>query len=667
MFPLFLRARWPCRSFAGSCAGRGLRGRSLPLWLLLVLALGWPQAGSAQPVHLTRAAWMQVDAQGFAPPPASLSSGDLRGPWREVELPHAQSPELFPGADDPARPSTRVSWYRLELPGAPSQDGELARNLYLPRWKMDGQLAVYVDGRLTYRADANRLWNGFNQPLWIPLGAAAQQGAPQTVVLRIVHLRGVGGALSTAWVGSQADIGWRYQVRDTLQTQVPLMNSAAFLAVGVFAFFVWARQVLQGQGAARMHLLFFLMSVVAFLRNLHYHMGQFKLPVSDAWFGWLTVSSLFWLIAVGHFFLARLHRRSRPWLDGMVLGMSGVVTAITLPEAGRVLPGASALAPTAYMFLLAMGVAVFCFGWIDARRVGQKDATRLSLWGLLSMGMGTHDWLLQNNHVSVESVYLGAYTSCGIFVIFMGALLRQYNAALEEVQLANASLALRLQAQEAQLTESHARLREIEHRQTLSQERQRLMQDMHDGLGSSLISALRVVEDGQIRHADVADVLKGCIDDLKLAIDSMEPIEADLLLLLLATLRFRLGKRLQDSGIELVWDIHEVPALPWLDPRNSLHILRILQEALTNILKHAHATQIRVSTSASAGVVSVVVADNGKGFEVDQAPGRGSRGLDNQRRRAQAIGAQVQLESSHNGSSVTLLLPQRRRALFTPS
>ncbi len=55
-----------------------------------------------------------------------------------------------------------------------------------------------------------------------------------------------------------------------------------------------------------------------------------------------------------------------------------------------------------------------------------------------------------------------------------------------------------------ELEESHAKLREIEQREILSQERQRLVQDMRDGLGSSLISTLRVVELGRINEAEIA-------------------------------------------------------------------------------------------------------------------------------------------------------------------
>jgi signal transduction histidine kinase len=105
---------------------------------------------------------------------------------------------------------------------------------------------------------------------------------------------------------------------------------------------------------------------------------------------------------------------------------------------------------------------------------------------------------------------------------------RRYVAAIVEVERVNASLAERLQAREAELELSHQRLRAMEQRQMLSDERQRMMQDMHDGLGSTLISAIRSVEHGGMSDARVSQILKDCLDDLKLTIDSMEPVEADL-------------------------------------------------------------------------------------------------------------------------------------------
>ncbi len=646
----FLTARWRLAREWRSC-------RAALLLAALAALVSLRPAHAGEPLHLTAAGLFAVEGHGFSPPPYALDTAALPGPWTPVALPHALPPQLVPPGNDTPRPRTVVTWYRVQLPPlAPSPE---PRYLYVPRWKTDGQIAVYGDGRLLYQSHANRLWNGSNHPLWIPLDETADAAPPRVLVLRIERLRATGGAISSLWLGSEAAIGWRYRVRDALQIQLPLMTSAAFLAVGLFALSVWLRQR-RGSPSDSLYLLFFIISVVSWVRSLHYYVGRHRLPLSDEWFGWLTVNSLFWLIASAHLFLVRLHRRRQPWLDRAVLGLAAAAGIFTLPLFDT-WPGATVLAPLAYLCVLAMGGVAFGFGLANAWRAGSRDGLLLAGWSLLGLLMGVYDWLLQNNHVSVEGSFLGAYAGVGAFFIFMAIMFRRYTRAVEDVRRVNAGLEDSLQAREAELVQSHARLREVEQRQMLSQERQRLMQDMHDGLGSSLVSALRVVEGGRLSEADVAEVLKSCIDDLKLAIDSMEPVEADLLLLL-ATLRFRLGSRLESTGIVLRWEISDVPALDWLDPRNALHILRILQEAFANILKHAQASEIRVTTAAGDGWVYVGIIDNGKGFAVAPALQNGGKGLANQRRRAQAIGGEVRWESSAAGTRLTLRLPQQRPA-----
>ena len=632
----------------------------------LLLAALLPAPASPQPVttdalHVTSAGLFAVDGRGFSPPPYALDTAALPGPWQAVTLPHALTPQLIPAGDDVTSPQTVVTWYRVQVAARPASPNP--QYLYIPRWKTDGQIAVYGDGRLLYQSHANLLWNGSNHPLWIALDETAGASPVQTIVLRIERLRTTGGAISSLWLGSEAAIGWRWRVRDALQIQLPLMTSAAFLGVGMFALSVWLRQRRASEGAspegASLYLLFFVISVVSYIRCLHYYVGQQRLPISDEWFGWFTVNSLFWLIAAAHFFLVRLHRRQQPWLDRSVLTLTAAVGAFTLPVFASAWPGATVMAPLAYLFLLVMGITAFGCGLVNARRVQSRDGMLLAGWSLLGMAMGVYDWLLQNNHVSVEGSFLGSYANVGAFFIFVYIMFQRYTRAIEEARQVNAGLGQRLQARELELNQSHALLREVEQRQMLSQERQRLMQDMHDGLGSSLVSALRVVEGGRLEDIEVAEVLKSCIDDLKLAIDSMEPVEADLLLLL-ATLRFRLGSRLESTGITLRWEISDVPTLDWLDPRNALHILRILQEAFANILKHAQATEIRVTTAAGDGWVCVGIIDNGKGFAVEEALGNGGKGLPNQRRRAQAIGGDVAFESSAAGTRLTLRLPVQR-------
>ena len=449
-----------------------------------------------------------------------------------------------------------------------------------------------------------------------------------------------------------------YHLRNLLQTQLPFMSSAAFLAVGLFAFFVWLKQRREF-----LYLLFFVVSLSAYLRTMHYYVGQQRLLVSDEWFGWVTVSSLFWLVAAVHFFLVQLHQRPQPWLNRTVIGATAAISIVTLPIISTLLqttnlPSVAGASSLIYVVLLVMGITAYSFDLRSSWQVKSRDGMLLASWSLLSFLFGVYDWMLQSNYVSIEGSYLGSYANFSAYLIFMSILFRRYIGAIDDVQQINASLAQRLQIRETELTESHQRLRKIEHQQVLAQERQRLTQDMHDGLGSSLVSALRVVEHGRMDETEVAQVLKGCIDDLKLAIDSMESVDADLLLLL-ATLRFRLGPRLESTGIALRWEVEEVPALDWLDPKNSLHILRILQEAFTNIIKHTRATEIRVATKTEGDFVVVTITDNGLGFALEQALKSAGKGLANQQRRAQAIGGEVSWVSNDAGTSVALRLPIR--------
>ncbi len=235
----------------------------------------------------------------------------------------------------------------------------------------------------------------------------------------------------------------------------------------------------------------------------------------------------------------------------------------------------------------------------------------------------------------------------------------RYAHALREAGEARTALRQRLAERETVLNEQHVRLRESERQQALMAERQRLMQDMHDGLGSALLSAMVAVEHGSMGRESVVDVLRECVDDLRLVIDSLEPVGHDLVALL-ATMRYRLGKRLQAGGLVLDWDVQDLPMLEWLEPPDALQVLRLMQEALSNVLKHAKASRVRLATRRHERYVEIRVEDDGQGFNVDIAP-RG-RGLRSQQRRAQRLGGSLDLDSTPgHGTRLCLRLPIRRQ------
>lgn len=199
------------------------------------------------------------------------------------------------------------------------------------------------------------------------------------------------------------------------------------------------------------------------------------------------------------------------------------------------------------------------------------------------------------------------------------------------------------------------RLIEVERERALLLERERLMGDMHDGLGSVLVSSLAAVERGALTPEEMALALRECVDDLRIVIDSLDPDNNDLVGLL-ATLRFHLGRRLEMAGIELEWGVEELPPLAWMGASESLQLMRAIQEVLSNIIKHANARRVSVIARESGAGVEVIIRDDGRGFEPSQATnGRGLRSL---KQRIGALHGQFTLSSqSGAGTEVRLWLP----------
>ncbi|MFK0375955.1 ATP-binding protein [Pandoraea sp. NPDC090278] len=629
---------------------------------LLIVAAVWhlgsdrphPSGSSGDAVRLTQAEWQSTDAPDFTAPPATFDFYTLPdNAWRSATLPTA-----LPSDSSLASPlvkDIRTTWVRLSVPELRSAQGPLA--LYISRIKTDGTIAVYVNGKLVHRAQQDGpLWNSLFMPLWITLAhdpGAAVDVPVREVLVRIEHTSGNPVAVASVWAGTEEALRGRYYLRTWLQRELPAMLSASFLAVGIFALFVWTKRRHETG-----YLLFFSLAITSFVGHLHYYVS---LPITSDWFAWLTINAIFWLILVVHFFLCQMHGRPLKVLTWAITGVTLLITVLTLPVVAvlPVLPSTPVIIPLIYAISAIMATVVCLVGIVSAWRRSREARLVAACVGICTL-LGVVDWMMHNNVLSPEGWFLGAYMNAVTFCAFGLLMVRRYVNAISEVEQMNANLAQRLEAREAELEVSHRLLREAALRQTISDERRRLMQDMHDGLGSSLISAIRAVERGGERDIDVSHILKSCLDDLKLTIDSMEPVEADLLLLL-ATLRFRLEPRLEGTGVALLWEVKEVPALVWLDPSSALHILRIVQESIANVLHHTRANAIRVSTAVDDNNVQVSIEDNGEGFDVERVlRSTVGRGLHNLQRRARTLDGAVAWHSGPGGTRFTLTLPLRR-------
>lgn len=599
--------------------------------------------GSPGMVSLDRPDAVRTQLADLVPP-----APDAAAAWQPVGLPH-QIARSASGGDGERDTQLRVSWYRVgqDLPAGPLA----LQALYVPRIS-GGAVVVKL-----WRGDHwVTLWDGidqwreqWNRPVWVVWDPKPLAGQHQELAVGVVHGATGSHRLTRICVGTRAELQRQVEWRNWLQAVVPQITSLSFLALGGVALLFWL-----ARRRDRAYLLFALSSLMWTLRNLHYYTDLPRDPDGFQWFWWGTNISLSWVMVLTYLFAFRFDHRRYPRLQVGLLGFLALATVASMPLAW------SPFTSLIQLHLINAVVAVVVTAWMTwaAWHGGGREfrAITVALWTTQLFGL--HDLLLLANVVSLESFYLLPLAVLVTFLAFLNAVQSRHAQALSDAEGANVRLEQRLTERSTELQLQHERLSAVEQEQTLLLERQRLMRDMHDGLGSTLMSSLVLVESGQLASHEVAALLRECVDDLRLVIDSMEPIDHDLVTLL-ASLRHRLGKRLEGAGLHMLWEVQDLPPLPWLHPPDALQVLRIVQEILTNVLKHARASTVRVGTSRNADAVQVLIRDDGVGFDTTQAQqGRGLRHLS---QRAQRLGGRVELVSTPSqGTLVTLHLPLQR-------
>jgi signal transduction histidine kinase len=207
-------------------------------------------------------------------------------------------------------------------------------------------------------------------------------------------------------------------------------------------------------------------------------------------------------------------------------------------------------------------------------------------------------------------------------------------------------------------------------------ERRHWARELHDETLQSL-GALRIRLSSALRHDDLSQAqqamreavadLEREIDDLRAIITELRPAALDELGLG-AAIEGLFDRHREQSGFQLDREV-ELPGPSSgqgrLEEQLETAIYRLLQEALTNIAKHARATRVRVAVGESDGHLSVEVGDDGSGFDPEAASeGFGLAGM---RERVNLAGGTLTIDSSRRGTLLRARLPARYRHAAGPA
>ena len=220
-------------------------------------------------------------------------------------------------------------------------------------------------------------------------------------------------------------------------------------------------------------------------------------------------------------------------------------------------------------------------------------------------------------------------------------------------------------ARHAGLAIHNARMHEELRQLAVLQERERIAQDLHDGSIQSLYAVSLALEDTEelmsldpqqatdrIDHA--IESIHGTIQEIRDFIMGLDP-DARTAVDLLSGLAALTDEFERSTLIEV--ELSSDPDVP-LDPDETLQLIQLTREAMSNVARHAEASQVVVNVEDRRERLRMSIIDDGRGFDTSEGQRPGHHGLTNMHARAESLGGSLAIESDDDGTRVVFEMPR---------
>jgi signal transduction histidine kinase len=538
-----------------------------------------------------------------------------------------------------------VVWYRLQWdqPADAPEAGLLLEYLIMAGAVWLNSTPISRDASLV--EPLTRAWN--TPRYWLLAAPVLRPGATNTLLVRVSGLSAYQAGLGPVTVGPPAAIWPRYENERAVRRDLQMLGLAMSGVVAVFFGVLWAlrrRETAYGWFALMccLWVVFALNQVVT---------SPWPFATTDGWQAFST-SLLMAFSCSFVLFVLRFCERRLPWLEA---GLALLAAACWL-DLWLAAPAAMSLHRGLWTVAAILVSTLACGAYVVyAGLVRTWHLLALAPFMLLGGVAGLHDLLVFLQIIDSNVYYsaMSSYLLVSGMALVMGG---RFVQSLQRIENFNTELSGEVEAARKELASTLAQRHALELTHARINERVNLASDLHDGLGGMLVGSIATLEntpDGQSAPQLLA-MLKSLRDDLRLIIDATGRDDKQRSFgELLAPLRHRTTQLLDANGIACRWQLEGLDGLE-LPPTQSLELLRFVQEALTNVLKHSGASHVDVSVARHGDTLLLAVQDNGRGFEhtaADQASGAGLRSM---RARAQRLGGALHLESAPGATRVAL-------------
>lgn len=495
-------------------------------------------------------------------------------------------------------------------------------------------------------------------PQFIPLPPAALRSGENVIALDLAN-SGTVNDFPTFSVGDAANLSTAHRLRNLILVDLPLAGIAILIfTVLLCAVVDWPKEdrpriraimLLLGLSAASTAVLSYapqdwpyMVTIALYvLSSIGIGLAALQYAQSDGHIGLLSTRNLrwTWIVLPALFVLPLLWILVEPAsaariVSDVIMASFWLVSALCIIAAIML---AIATVRSGWVSWLERLLLILCFSFFALDRLG----TIFELHSLFDRTIPlTLPW----------SPVIGVVLGLSMIL----SLARQAAEARKTVTQSNEILAAKLTEQDAELARQYQAQKQMLQRQVMLEERQRIVRDMHDGIGGQLLGLMMQVRGGGTEPKVIEEGLQSSIADLRLIVDSMDTADEGLAQTL-RSFEHRVRAQVEAAGIEFAVEHGLSEDQPGPGPRPTLQVLRIIQEAVTNAMRHSGAKQIKLASQLGEdGLIQISVYDNGRGMPEEI---KGGRGLASMRSRAEAVGGTLTFDSGVKGTGVHLTFP----------
>lgn len=571
-----------------------------------------------------------------------VKSGDPQPPGDQAEWRPARLPDIWKVSHTTA---DGIGWYRFRF-DYPALSQKSLYGLYLSRLSLNAEAFLNGEKIGSGGAFEEPIARHWNRPLLFAIPPHLLKPQDNLLMVRVIAPSHSQGMLSPPQIDTLENLQPRFEEARFIRITLNQTSSLLIVGIGLLMLSLWWRRK---QDTA--YGLFGLAAFVWALQSLNFYIITAPLPTPQ-WELFVNASfqaiATLWLISLLDFVGIRL-KRFNQLLWGILI-LSPLTLLLT--------SAAHFTDVTDFWHLVTMTVVIAGLILLakEGFMHGNKDARVLLMTLSIILLFAFHDWLIHTNIAGLNRLvsgeeYLMQFSAPMLFLIVGLMMTSRYVGALNDYEQLNQQLEQRVVSKHEELNQNFQQLQSILKEQASLEERERIYQDLHDDLGAKLLTLVYRAQD-----SNNAELARSALQDLRDVV-SRAGTEHIPLTDAMADYRIECEKRLSDVHIQLVWQIEMKADHLLLTQPQVLNLGRIIREAVSNVIRHAQASQVTVNLSSRESHLSLTVSDNGIGLPTESASTKG-RGLHNIQKRATLLGGEVQFAAlTTGGLKLCLQLP----------